>query len=228
MDENGNILDEWFGKSIIESKASLTYDQAQQRIEEKEESKDPITISVKQLNVLAKVLRRKRMEAGALTLASPEVRFQLEHSTQDPIDVEMKELKDANALVEEFMLLANIRVATQIYKHFSDISLLRRHPIPPPSNFQELNSMLQTKNMEIDPANSKTVGASLDNCVDDKDSYFNKLIRIMATRCMMQAVYFCSGTVSFNEFVHYGLATPIYTHFTSPIRRYAGIFCSLF
>ncbi len=55
-----------------------------------------------------------------------------------------------------------------------------------------------------------------------EDPYFNKLVRIMTTRCMMQAQYFCSGTEAESDFMHYGLASPIYTHFTSPIRRYAG------
>ena len=86
---------------------------------------DPITKSIRGLNSLAKQLRSRRFENGALTLASPEVRFQLENDSQDPVDVEMKELKEANALVEEFMLLANISVATKIHSHFPESAMLR-------------------------------------------------------------------------------------------------------
>uniref|UniRef100_A0A6N2N826 RNB domain-containing protein n=1 Tax=Salix viminalis TaxID=40686 RepID=A0A6N2N826_SALVM len=76
--------------------------------------------------------------------------------------------------------------------------------------------------LNLDVTSSKALADSLDRAVGD-DPYFNKLIRIMATRCMTQAVYFCSGELSPPEFLHYGLAAPLYTHFTSPIRRYADV-----
>lgn len=184
---------------------------------------DSVSLGIKALNLLAKKLRKKRMDNGALTLASPEVRFRMENDTQDPVDVEMKELKDTNALVEEFMLLANIYVAKKINNTFPDSSLLRRHPKPPANNFETLIKALEPRNIVINPKTSKTLSQSLDLAIDDKDPYFNKLIRIMTTRCMMQAQYFCSGTLSESEFWHYGLASPIYTHFTSPIRRYSDL-----
>jgi len=86
---------------------------------------DNITKSIRILNGLAKKLKRKRLDNGALTLASPEVRFNLENDSQDPVDVEMKELKETNALVEEFMLLANISVAKKIHSKYPESSLLR-------------------------------------------------------------------------------------------------------
>ena len=192
--------------------------------------KDPITLGIKALNMIAKKLRAKRMENGALVLASPEVRFSLENDSQDPIDVEMKELKDTNALVEEFMLLANIYVAKKIFHEFPDSSMLRyikkcnprRHPKPPKTNFDALNKACEPYGVFLDPSSSKELGKSLDLAVNSSEPYFNKLIRIMTTRCMMQAVYFCSGTISEQEFLHYGLASDFYTHFTSPIRRYSG------
>ena len=77
--------------------------------------------------------------------------------------------------------------------------------------------------LEIDTTTSKTLADSLDTAQVKSDPYFNQLVRIMTTRCMMQAVYFCSGTLTDPEFWHYGLASEIYTHFTSPIRRYADL-----
>ena len=222
MTPDAQILAVRFTKSVIRSRASLTYDEAQARLDDPN-MKDPVSLGIKALNSLAKQLRAKRMANGALTLASPEVRFRMENDSQDPVDVEMKELKDTNALVEEFMLLANIYVAKKINDDFPDSSMLRRHPKPPANNFEQLIKAVQPMGFTIDPTNSKTLSESLDNAVKPSDPYFNKLLRIMTTRCMMQAVYFCSGTIAEQEFWHYGLATPIYTHFTSPIRRYADL-----
>ncbi|KAJ3125164.1 exosome catalytic subunit dis3 [Nowakowskiella sp. JEL0407] len=222
MNSDAEILDVKFTKSVIKSKASFTYDEAQIRLDDKI-SEDPLSKSIKMLNMLAKKLRQKRIDAGALTLASPEVRFKMERDTNDPVEVEMKELKDTNALVEEFMLLANISVAKKIHERFPDSSMLRRHPIPPATNFENLKNSVKEKGFEFEVSSSKALSDSLDLAVLPKDPYFNKLLRIMTTRCMMQAVYFCSGTISEADYLHYGLASPIYTHFTSPIRRYADL-----
>jgi exosome complex exonuclease DIS3/RRP44 len=165
------------------------------------------------------------MEGGALSLASPEVRFQLDRETQNPVDVELKEGKEANSLVEEFMLLANISVASHLQQHFPDTAILRRHPAPPPENFEALNRALAARNPDwhLDVSSSGTLSASLDAAADPADPYLNRLVRIMATRCMLQAQYFAAGTLPYQAFWHYGLACPIYTHFTSPIRRYADV-----
>jgi exosome complex exonuclease DIS3/RRP44 len=118
------ILNVRFCKSVIRSRASLTYDEAQARLDDPK-MEDTISKGIKILNRIAKKLRTKRIARGALTLSSPEVRFKLENDSQDPVDVEMKQLKDANALVEEFMLLANIYVAKRIQQSFPESSVLR-------------------------------------------------------------------------------------------------------
>jgi exosome complex exonuclease DIS3/RRP44 len=184
---------------------------------------DELTQSIRQLNCLAKRLRQLRTEAGSLTLSSAEVRFQLEHDSQDPVDVELKELKETNALVEEFMLLANISVAKRIHQSFPESAVLRRHPSPPQTNFDALKRALARFDISLSVDSSKQLADSLDQAVRTQDDYFNRLVRILTTRCMMQAVYYCSGTMPEHEFWHYGLAAPIYTHFTSPIRRYADV-----
>ncbi|XP_072850829.2 exosome complex exonuclease RRP44 isoform X2 [Pogona vitticeps] len=157
----------------------------------------------------------------ALTLSSPEVRFHMDSETHDPIDLQTKELKETNSMVEEFMLLANISVAQKIYNEFSEHALLRKHPAPPPSNYDILVKAAKSKGLEIKTDSAKALADSLDCAESPSFPYLNTLLRILATRCMMQAVYFCSGMD--NDFHHYGLASPIYTHFTSPIRRYADI-----
>uniref|UniRef100_A0A673CVA2 Exosome complex exonuclease RRP44 n=1 Tax=Sphaeramia orbicularis TaxID=375764 RepID=A0A673CVA2_9TELE len=200
--------------------ASLTYAEAQMRIDDTTMN-DDITKSLRGLNKLAKILKRRRIENGALTLSSLEVRFHIDSETHDPIDLQTKELMETNSMVEEFMLLANISVAQKIYDEFSECALLRKHPAPPPSNYDILIKAAKSKNVAIHTDSAKALADSLDMATVDSFPYFNTLLRILATRCMMQAVYFCSGMDS--DFHHYGLASPIYTHFTSPIRRYSDI-----
>uniref|UniRef100_A0A665VVR5 Exosome complex exonuclease RRP44 n=1 Tax=Echeneis naucrates TaxID=173247 RepID=A0A665VVR5_ECHNA len=220
MNHDAEILKTRFTKSVINSKASLTYAEAQMRIDDTAKN-DDITKSLRGLNKLAKILKQKRIEKGALTLSSIEVRFHMDSETHDPIDLQTKELMETNSMVEEFMLLANISVAQKIYDEFSECALLRKHPAPPPSNYDILLKAAKSKDVEIYTDSAKALADSLDVAKVDGFPYFNTLLRILATRCMMQAVYFCSGMDS--DFHHYGLASPIYTHFTSPIRRYADI-----
>lgn len=220
MNHDAEILKTRFTKSVINSKASLTYAEAQMRIDDTTKT-DDITKSLRGLNKLAKILKRQRIEKGALTLSSLEVRFHIDSETHDPIDLQTKELMETNSMVEEFMLLANISVAQKIYDEFPDCAMLRKHPAPPPSNYDVLQKAAKSKNVEIHTDSAKALADSLDVATVKGFSYFNTLLRILATRCMMQAVYFCSGMDS--DFHHYGLASPIYTHFTSPIRRYADI-----
>jgi exosome complex exonuclease DIS3/RRP44 len=99
--------------------------------------------------------------------------------------------------------------------------LTRRHPSPTKEMLEPLLRTASSVGLNLDVSSSKALAESLDNAKND-DPYFNKLIRILATRCMTQAVYFCSGDLTFSEYYHYGLAASLYTHFTSPIRRYAG------
>ena len=126
-------------------------------------------------------------------------------------------------MVEEFMLAANVSSAEAIFKEFPDCAMLRRHPAPPPSNFEPLVKAGKTQGFEIRVDSGKDLADSLDAAVIDSNPYFNTMLRMIATRCMMQAVYFASGTLEEASFTHYGLACPIYTHFTSPIRRYADV-----
>lgn len=221
--KDADIVSSSFTKSVIRSREAFSYEQAQMRTDDKSQ-KDELTLGMRALLKLSKKLRQKRMDAGALNLASPEVRVQIESETSDPVDVKTKELLATNSLVEEFMLLANTSVAGKIYEAFPQTALLRRHAAPPKSNFEELANQLNVKRgFNLRTESSKAVAESLDSCVDPNEPFFNTLVRIKATRCMMSAEYFCSGTQSYPEFRHYGLASEIYTHFTSPIRRYADL-----
>ena len=191
-----------FTKSVIASKAAFTYEEAQFRKDDLWVSiwlletdmvtmicskiQDELTKSIRLLNTLAQKFKAKRMEAGALNLASPEVKIHLDSSeSSDPIDVEQKEMRETNSLVEEFMLLANISVARKIEEvfpqtavlryvanHFNKkpmvphLQLVRRHMPPPKMNFEKLQDiLLKRKGMKLDVESSKALADSLDRCV---------------------------------------------------------------
>ena len=221
---SAEVVNVRFFKSVIASKAAFTYEEAQNRKDDLSLN-DAITESIRLLNDMAIKLRKGRMEAGALNLASPEVRIHLDSAESSaPIDVEQKEMRETNSLVEEFMLLANTSVARRIYEAYPTTGVLRRHAPPPADNFETLQDILKKRRgMDLDVSSSGALAASLDRCADTRDPAFNTLVRILATRCMLSAEYFCTGSVPRNSFGHYGLAMDMYTHFTSPIRRYADV-----
>ncbi|KAF5828225.1 hypothetical protein DUNSADRAFT_18006 [Dunaliella salina] len=222
VNDNAEIQSTKFTKGVIKSRAALQYAEAQSRIDDPR-LQDEITLSLRTMNKLAKILRRRRAERGALQLASPEVKFTIDTETHDPLDVGMYQVQEANQMVEEMMLLANVSVAEAIAHHFPSCSLLRRHPVPAPRQFEPILQAAAAVGLTLDVSTSKSLAESLDAAVRPEDPYFNKLVRILSTRCMTQALYFCSGDHAPHEFLHYGLASPIYTHFTSPIRRYADV-----
>jgi exosome complex exonuclease DIS3/RRP44 len=147
----------------------------------------------------------------------------LDSESLNPTDVQAYALLEANALVEEFMLLANVTVAKKILRHYPTLSILRRHPAPNRGMFDGLISKAKSRSLTLDIEDSKRLADSLDAAQIDTDPYINKLLRILSTRCMSPAQYFCSGEYRPQEWHHYGLAAPVYTHFTSPIRRYADV-----
>lgn len=197
MDRDFNVLNTEIFHSVIRSRASLSYDEAWSIIQNNTEN--PLKNSLQHLLDIATVLKSRRLENGALELAKDEIRYKngvLECKTAIP----------THYLVEEFMLLANISIASYIFTNNPDYSLLRRHPLP---SAIELDM--------VDATSSKTLNESIHKL--DKDHA--AIIKRVITRSMQQALYFSSGESS--DFSHYGLATDLYTHFTSPIRRYPDL-----
>ncbi|KAI3619840.1 mitotic control protein dis3 [Moniliophthora roreri] len=160
---DADIVNVRFTKSVIKSNAAFTYEEAQIRKDDPN-LQDDLTRSIRLLNSLAIKLKGKRMAAGALNLASPEVKIHLDSAeSSDPIDVEQKELRETNSLVEEFMLLANVSVAKKIDEGWPQTAVLRRHLPPPKTNFEKLQDILKrTKGMDLDVSSSGALAASLD------------------------------------------------------------------
>ncbi|VDN03336.1 unnamed protein product [Thelazia callipaeda] len=228
LSKDADIMNVRFQKSIIRSSAALTYEQAQNRIDDtslamKLKVSDPLTLGLRGLLKLSKKLKAKRRAKGALNLASSEISFNMDSATKSPIGVLEKTVLPTNSMIEEFMLLANISVAERISVDYPDCALLRRHPIPTEENYKQVVDMAKAKGFQINIESGKALAESLDKAVDPDNPVLNILLRMLATRCMTQALYFSAGSIPAEQYIHFGLATPIYTHFTSPIRRYADI-----
>jgi exosome complex exonuclease DIS3/RRP44 len=211
-----------YTKSVIKSRAALTYEAANTILNDSKDNSE-LAISIRNLLRIAKKLKQDRIDKGALVLASNEIKFNVNFETNTINDITMYKTFETNSLVEEFMLLANVYVADKIYKSYPSCAILRRHPLPKEKEINVLKNMLAENGYTIDTSTSKKLSESLDKIKKDNDPFFNKLVRIMLTRTMNQAKYFQSSEFGYEDFHHYGLAMPIYTHFTSPIRRYADV-----
>ncbi|CAK0841724.1 unnamed protein product, partial [Prorocentrum cordatum] len=223
---DAKIVGRRFCKGIIRSRASLSYQEAQARIDsDPSEDSSELTVAIRNLYELSKKLRAERMSQGALELASTEMKFEFESDASTPTNMFKYEHYATNELIEEFMLLANRAAAIQITQYFGNFGVLRRHD-PPKMDFMDelaetLSAGFGVKDFKY--GTNLELQASL-NAVDKPDDpFFSTLVRIMACRCMNEAEYFCTGGTPVDRFYHYGLAATHYTHFTSPIRRYADV-----
>ena len=211
-----------YGKSVIKSMAALTYEQAQNILNDKNDN-SKMAISIKILDLITKDLKRRRMEDGALILSSNSMKFNLDNETNTITDISEYKTFQTNSLVEECMLLANVWVAKKIYQSYPSCAILRRHPPPKEKELNNFIQILKERGFDLKASNNLELNNSLDNIKKEGDPFFNKLVRTLLTRTMNQAKYFPSCEFSYEDFYHYGLAMEIYTHFTSPIRRYSDI-----
>ncbi|XP_068137374.1 DIS3-like exonuclease 2 isoform X2 [Hyperolius riggenbachi] len=236
----GKILEEWFGRSVICSCVKLSYDHAQSMIESPcilpsaeelppvspRHTIDEIQKAVLNLHHIAQNLRKQRFEEGALRLDQSKLSFTLDKESGMPQGCYIYQYRDSNKLVEEFMLLANMAVAHKIYGHFPEEALLRRHPPPQTKLLNDLVEFCDQMGLQLDFTNSGTLHKSLhDQFGDDEYSAARKeVLTNMCSKPMQMAVYFCTGAIRDESlFHHYALNVPLYTHFTSPIRRFADI-----
>ena len=211
-----------YGKSVIKSLAALEYGQAQNILNDPNDN-SKMAMSIKIMDKITRHLKQKRLDAGALILSSNSMKFNLDNETNTITDISEYKTYQTNSLVEECMLLANVWVAKKIYESFPSCAILRRHPPPKEKELNNFIQILKERGFELKAGNNMELNNSLDKINKKGDPFFNKLVRSLLTRTMNQAKYFPSCEFSYEEFYHYGLAMEIYTHFTSPIRRYSDI-----
>ena len=216
------IVNCYYGKSVIKSRAALTYEKANNILHDINDNSE-MANSIKILAKITKKLKQDRINEGALILESNEMKFNLDQETNTITDISMYKTFETNSLVEECMLLANVWVGKKILENFPSCAILRRHPPPKEKELKNFIQIMEERGYHINSKNNLELGNSLDKIKKNNDPFFNKLVRCLLTRTMNQAKYFSSGEFSYQDFYHYGLAMEIYTHFTSPIRRYADI-----
>ena len=231
LDHESQIQNQWFGKTIINSNRRFTYEEVQTIIEtENGEYKDEILV----LDKLAKKLRLERQKNGSIFFDKAEVKFNLDKDG-NPIGVFFKTQKDAHKLIEDFMLLANKKVAeflTNInnkanHKQEStdntkenpkSISVYRVHNVPSDEKIQELSGFAARFGYQMILGNKQKIAQSINKLLlDVKNKKEQGMIELLAVRSMPKAIY-----TTKNE-GHYGLGFEYYTHFTSPIRRYPDV-----
>lgn len=218
LDEQAKILKQWIGRSVIHSDRRFNYDEVQQVIETGEgEYKDEILT----LDRLAKCLRRSRYEKGAINFGSEEVKFVLDEKGH-PVDVYIREEKDSNRLVEEYMLLANRKVAEFVGKVAPNAEaktfVYRVHDQPLEEKIGTFNNFIGKFGYALQLKSRKGLANSMNQLFTEVEGKGEQhLIEQLAIRTMQRAVY------TTDNIGHYGLGFKYYTHFTSPIRRYPDL-----
>jgi ribonuclease R/exosome complex exonuclease DIS3/RRP44 len=217
MDEKGHLINQWFGRTVIYSDKRFAYDDAQQIIEGNTEGVDQsLQKAILTLDSLAKKLRKRRMSEGAISFDKTEVKFNLDEDA-NPIGVYVKESKDANKLIEEFMLLANKKVAEFIGKKKKTF-VYRVHDEPNIDKLALLQGIITKFGYMINTNTRQSTSESLNKLLADVHGKAeSNMIETLTIRSMSKAIY------TTENIGHYGLAFDYYTHFTSPIRRYPDV-----
>jgi len=232
LDDTAQIKNQWFGRTVINSNERFAYEEAQYIIENKN-GNIPKEISIRKdaysvsnevveatltLDRLAKIMRSKRMDQGAISFDKVEVRFNL-NKNNEPEGVYFKESKDANKLIEEFMLLANRKVAEFIGKQKPTKTFIYRvHDEPNEDKLIALNGIISRFGHKLVFKDKKSISDSLNKLLEDvKGQKEQNLVDTLAIRSMSKAIY------TTDNIGHYGLAFDYYSHFTSPIRRYPDV-----
>jgi len=218
LNGKAEIEKEWFGKTVIHSDRRFNYEEVQQIIETGQgEYSEEISI----LNQLATKLREERFRKGSINFETQEVRFRLDDQGK-PVSIYIREMKDSNKLIEDFMLLANKRVAEKIGKKPGQRQpktfVYRVHDVPNPEKLEVFVQFLKRLGYKMDLTSKKSLAQSFNQLFTRiQGTGTETMIETIAIRTMAKAFY------STNNIGHYGLAFPFYTHFTSPIRRYPDL-----
>lgn len=230
LNQKAEVIDSWFGRTVIYSDQRFAYEEAQHIIETKSstipaeisltgneyKASDEVTQATLKLDELAKILRKKRMDAGAISFDKVEVKFNL-NNNDEPTGVYFKISKDANHLIEEFMLLANRKVAEFIGKQKKTF-VYRIHDEPNEDKLIGLQSVISKFGYSLNFKSKDTISKSLNSLLEEVNGKKEQnLVDTLAIRAMSKARY------STQNIGHYGLAFDYYSHFTSPIRRYPDV-----
>lgn len=214
MDDEANVKEQWFGRTIINSDRRFSYEQAQEIIDG---GKGPLKDTIMKLHDMAQKLRSRRFDAGAFSFERTEVEFKLDEKGV-PLGIHFRESGTANQLIEEFMLLANRRVAEFVGAGKSGKNktfVYRVHDKPDPEKINNFSSFIKRFGYKLDNKTQGSLAHSINKLIKKVHGKKEQnIIETLALRSMAKAVY------STDNIGHYGLSFKHYTHFTSPIRRF--------
>jgi ribonuclease R len=218
MDPKGKVLKQWFGRTIIHSDRRFSYEEAQAVLDSGE---GDFPRELHTLNTLAKILRKERFKNGAINFETPEVRFKLDENGK-PLGIYQKERHDSNKLIEEFMLLANKRVAEYVYSlskgEDKNTMVYRVHEAPDTDRLQTFANFVGKLGYKLEVEEEGKIAKSMNSMLSKVEGKPEQnLIESLAVRTMAKARY------SVEDLGHFGLAFARYSHFTSPIRRYPDV-----
>ena len=215
IDKDGKITNQWHGKTVIHSDRRFSYEEAQEIIEGVD---GDFYNEIRTLNTLAQKIRKKRIKDGSIEMGGLEVKFKLADDNKKPIGVYFKEQKEANKLIEEFMLLANKSVA-KILSDNQWFNVYRIHDTPNVEKLQQLVGVCQNFGHDVKiEGEGDDLKKSINQLLKDiKGTPEENMIETLVTRCMSKAKY------TIKNIGHYGLGFTHYSHFTSPIRRYPDL-----
>ncbi len=215
INDKAQVVNQWFGRTIIHSDRRFTYEEAQEIIET---GKGDFATEITTMDKLAKIMRNDRVKHGAIEFGSEEVKFQLDENGK-PIGIYQKRMKDSNKLIEEFMLLANRRVAELFGKPKTPKPFVYRiHDLPDPDKLKMLKDYIRNFGYKLQHVEGKGAAYALNQLLESATGKPEEsIIKQLAVRSMAKAIY------SVENIGHYGLAFEHYSHFTSPIRRYPDI-----
>ena len=215
IDKDGKITNQWHGKTVIHSDRRFSYEEAQEIIEGVD---GDFYNEIRTLNTLAQKIRKKRIKDGSIEMGGIEVKFKLADDNKKPIGVYFKEQKEANKLIEEFMLLANKSVA-KILSDNQWFNVYRIHDTPNMEKLQQLVGVCQNFGHDVKiEGEGDDLKKSINQLLKDiKGTPEENMIETLVTRCMSKAKY------TIKNIGHYGLGFTHYSHFTSPIRRYPDL-----
>jgi protein SSD1 len=227
MNKDAHVIGTWMGRTVIKSCAQLAYSDAQKVIDGEHLDASKITThsaedvegDIAILHGLAQKMRARRFENGAVRIDNVKLAFKLDEDRL-PTDAVVYAQKESHRLIEEFMLLANMTVAQHIAAGLPDLALLRRHEKPMERRLAGFERRAKQMGVEIDTSSGGAIYKSL-QAIEDETT--RKTLEALITKSMLRAKYFCTGMVDIAKYAHFALNAPLYTHFTSPIRRYADV-----
>lgn len=242
LNPQAEVVGKEFTRSVINSCCQLAYEQAQKIIDDEDPlTAGPVTIyneftagdlrtRIKMLHSLAKIMRKRRMDNGALKFDKPKYYFKLD-ADKNPVELLPEMSKPANHLIEEFMILANEIVGEYIYDAYPSCAILRQHSPPKLDQMAKVKTFFREQNFpDLNYRTAKEINASMDAILAESDRRgldrvgFELVLNGLLAKPMNRAQYFCSGDSRYaDRFDHFALSIPFYTHFTSPIRRYPDI-----